>query len=68
MSNSTVNFYHHFTNGASSYHELTDASAPFPTSPHAWEEILIYIFSQAIVTFSTLLKTSFQWDTRIVDI
>lgn len=46
---------------------ITDASAPSPTSPYAWEEILNYTFSQACVVFS-ILKTCFRWDTSIVDI
>lgn len=46
---------------------ITDASAPSPTSPYAWEEILNCIFNQASVVFS-ILKTCFRWDTIIVDV
>lgn len=46
---------------------ITDASAPSPASPCAWEEVLNYIFSQDSAAFS-ILKTCFRWDISIEDI
>lgn len=37
---------------------ITDASAPSPTSPCAWEEVLNYIFSQASAAFLSLKPVS----------